>query len=179
MHFLDFFSPTVLLARFLSAVFATLELFFLLITQPPALKKFKVLPLHCLITHESSLFATSMEKDTAFIEIQQTLIRWDCVIGYHNARNRMPVAFYYVVKDIIWFILHEVYFNSAQKLEPANTTQFQSPWLPTTTELSSPDNHVQPAPLVGPRPMKKYTGNGQASLSRNPSSLVSSRHIAF
>jgi len=69
--------------------------------------------------------------------------------------------------------------RQTQKLEPANTTQFQSPRLPKTTELSSPDNHVQPAPLVGPRPMKKYTGNGQASLSRNPSSLVSSRHIAF
>jgi len=58
-----------------------------------------------------------------------------------------------------------------QELEPTNTTQFQSPRLPATTELSTPDNHVQPAPLVGPRPMKKYTGNGQAPLNRNPTGL--------
>lgn len=58
-----------------------------------------------------------------------------------------------------------------QQLEPTNTTQFQSPKLPATTELGAPDNHVQPAPLVGPRPMKKYTGNGQAPLNKNLTGL--------
>jgi len=48
-----------------------------------------------------------------------------------------------------------------------------------TTELNAPDNHVQPAPLVEPRPMKKYTGNGQASLNRNPIGVVSDVFIPF
>lgn len=42
-----------------------------------------------------------------------------------------------------------------------------------TTQLSGLETQVQPQPLVGPRPMKKYTGNEEALLSRNPTELVS------
>lgn len=72
-------------------------------------------------------------------------------------------------------------FNSVQQLEPTttSTTQHQSPRLPTTTQLSAPDTHVQPLPLAGPRPMKKYTGNGQAPFNRNPTGLVSDMLIPF
>lgn len=79
----------------------------------------------------------------------------------------------------LYLVFHKAFFNSVQQLEPTNTTQFQSPGLPATTELGAPDNHVQPAPLVGPRPMKKYTGNGQAPLNKNLTGLVSKRRISL
>ncbi|XP_078346337.1 uncharacterized protein LOC144631703 isoform X2 [Oculina patagonica] len=63
-----------------------------------------------------------------------------------------------------------------QQLKPTmtSTTHSQSPRLPVTTQLSAPDTHVHPTPLAGPRPMKKYTGNGQVSLNRNPTGLTPS-----
>lgn len=41
-----------------------------------------------------------------------------------------------------------------------------------TTQLNGLDSRAQPQPLVGPRPMKKYTGNTQ--INRNPTGLTPS-----
>ena len=44
-----------------------------------------------------------------------------------------------------------------------------------TTQLSGLDSRAQLQPLVGPRPMKKYTGNTQ--INRNPTGLVSTEYF--
>ena len=63
--------------------------------------------------------------------------------------------------------------NSVQQLEPKTNSQAPKGGRLPTTQLNGLDPRPQPQPLVGPRPMKKYTGNGQAPLNKIPTGLVS------
>lgn len=81
-------------------------------------------------------------------------------------------------------ITKAIHKNSARKQIPSAAATEGASWQQpgeqapkigrvATTQLSGLKTQVQPQPLVGPRPMKKYTGNEDALLSRNPTELVS------
>ena len=65
------------------------------------------------------------------------------------------------------------YTNSVQQLEAKTSSQTLKSGRVPMTQLGGLDARVPPQPLVGPRPMKKYTGNGQAPQNINPTGLVS------
>lgn len=65
--------------------------------------------------------------------------------------------------------------NEVQQLGPKTTSQASKNGKLSMTQLNALDSaHTQPQPLVGPRPMKKYTGNGHTQVNRNPTGLTPS-----
>jgi len=64
--------------------------------------------------------------------------------------------------------------TEVQQLEPKTNSQAPKGGRLPTTQLNGLDPRPQPQPLVGPRPMKKYTGNGQAPLNKNPTGVTPS-----